>query len=360
MFEKAGVLILILLLALPAVASFLEFCAYFVAGKRLINKELFKLVEITAMICYPLFFFVVIDEKYNDCCTDSAVFSPDHKLTIYVIVAVCVLVYGYCAFRKNIAPPLIELFINSILMLSLVLNIFIAIHADQPLWLFGNLPVIMLVLLMLLKNHQLFLNYAKAVTFREDSRFQQMLWNFMQQDLLKKVPVLMLLFIPVLVIISVFLLLFSQEPDSVIRAFTDTYKHGLSQLDFECDNVNCGDHFLCSVAAGGHQSIVKPVRMGVRRGRPIVCNRQLLIANAFEELVETNFPGLHHRIRHQYNKVGDMIHRYYFVFNRKMVADLVYFLMKPLEWLFLIALYLTYKNPEAIITRQYMGNNTRI
>ncbi len=36
-------------------------------------------------------------------------------------------------------------------------------------------------------------------------------------------------------------------------------------------------------------------------------------------------------------------------------ADLIYFLMKPLEWLFLIVLYLVDANPENRIALQYTG-----
>ena len=47
--------------------------------------------------------------------------------------------------------------------------------------------------------------------------------------------------------------------------------------------MTCGGHYLCSVAAKGHTQIVKPERFGVRNGGRIICNRQLLISNAFED-----------------------------------------------------------------------------
>jgi hypothetical protein len=88
-------------------------------------------------------------------------------------------------------------------------------------------------------------------------------------------------------------------------------------------------------------------------------NRQLLVANAFEELLEQKLPGLHRPIRALYNKVGDFIHRYYGVFNNKWVADLVYVLMKPLEWVFVIVLYVADQKPENRIAQQYMDWNDR-
>ena len=86
-----------------------------------------------------------------------------------------------------------------------------------------------------------------------------------------------------------------------------------------------------------------------------MCNRQLLIANAFEELIEDNFPKLHKYIRRNYNKVGNVIHRYYLVFNIKIIADMVYIMMKPLEWFFLLVLYTFDRNPENRIAKQYLS-----
>ncbi|HTI92628.1 MAG TPA: DUF6688 family protein, partial [Puia sp.] len=176
----------------------------------------------------------------------------------------------------------------------------------------------------------------------------------------KKLPVLLLLCAPVLLILIGVLLLFGQQPDSFVRAFTDTYKEGFSQLNAQCDNVICPQgHFLCTVAAKGHGNFVKPLRSGIRGGQAITCNRQLLVANAFEELLEQKLPGLHRPIRALYNKVGDFIHKYYGVFNNEWVADLVYVLMKPLEWLFVIVLYASDRKPENRIAQQYMDWNDR-
>ncbi|MFT3701074.1 MAG: hypothetical protein QM802_01825 [Agriterribacter sp.] len=140
----------------------------------------------------------------------------------------------------------------------------------------------------------------------------------------------------------------------MIRAFTDTYKHGFSQLDYMCDNVECGAHFLCSVGANGHRRIVRPIRYGERNGGKIICNRQLLVSNAFEELLAEKFPKLHRVIRRKYNRVGNFIHRYYGIFNIKLVSDIVYILMKPAEWIFLLTLYSFDNKPENKIAKQYL------
>jgi len=173
-------------------------------------------------------------------------------------------------------------------------------------------------------------------------------------DAWMKFPILLVLCLPVLLVVTAILLLFGQKPDSIVRAFTETYKHGLSQWDYKCDNVNCGGHYLCSVAANGHQRFVRPERLGIRNGHTIVCNRQLLVSNAFEELVHERCPFIHRAIRKQYNKVGNFIHRYYGIFENKYVSDIVYILMKPLELFFIITLYMFDKHPENRIAKQYL------
>lgn len=170
----------------------------------------------------------------------------------------------------------------------------------------------------------------------------------------QKFPILVVLCLPLLTVVVGLLLLFGQKPDSIVRAFTETYKHGFSTLDYECANVNCGGHFLCSVAATGNPGLVKPVRRGIRGGKPIQCNRQLLVSNAFEELLEQHLPFVHRPIRRLYDRVGNIIHRNHDVFEKKWVANLVYLLMKPLEAVFTLVLYCCDRNPESRIAQQYM------
>lgn len=124
-----------------------------------------------------------------------------------------------------------------------------------------------------------------------------------------------------------------------------------------CDNVECGGHFLCSVGANGHKLIVKPIRYGERNGNKIICNRQLLISNAFEGLVQDKLPKVHKIIRKVYNHVGNLVHKHYHIFNNKLVSDFIYILMKPLELVFLITLYTFDNKPENRIAIQYLNKN---
>lgn len=161
-------------------------------------------------------------------------------------------------------------------------------------------------------------------------------------------PILLMLFF-VVALLEIFFVLAGQGLDAPVKAFTDTADWTFSQqippppLEYE-------GHYLCTVAAGGHGKVVKPIRLGRRRGAVIVVNRQLCVANAFEEAVAERFPTLHRRIRHAYDTYGYPLSN---LITTRGRADAVYILMKPLEWVFLLYLYLTDARPEERISRQY-------
>lgn len=163
-------------------------------------------------------------------------------------------------------------------------------------------------------------------------------------------PAAALLFaLPLLGIAVALLVLFGQQPDSLAKAWTETSGWNLSQ-QVSPPNVFYDEHYLCTVAAGGHRRLVKPLRMGARRGHPVIVNRQLCIANAFEQVLEERLPWLHRPIRCFYDKYGFPLARH---IRSPYAADAVYLLMKPLEWLFLAVLYAVDAEPEKRISVQY-------
>lgn len=161
-------------------------------------------------------------------------------------------------------------------------------------------------------------------------------------------PVLMCLFFTVAILEIIFVLL-GQGVDAPVKMFTDTADWTFSQ-QIPPPPADFDGHYLCTVAAGGHKKIVKPTRLGRRRGAIIVVNRQLCIANAFEDVIQERFPRFHKKIRHFYDTHGYPLSR---LITNERRADIVYFLMKPLEWIFLIFLYLVDRRPEERIERQY-------
>jgi len=158
------------------------------------------------------------------------------------------------------------------------------------------------------------------------------------------------LLIPICGILVMILALFGQRPDAIIRAFTETADWTFSQR-IPPPPLDHTGHYLCTVAANGHKSIVRPILIGKRHGKPIVVNRQLQIANAFEELVAEKAPQIHRRIRHTYDKYG-------YPFSRHIITPLrssfVYIAMKPFEWFFLLVLYTFDCTPENRIQKQYV------
>ena len=164
-----------------------------------------------------------------------------------------------------------------------------------------------------------------------------------------------LLMWPLLGILIALLLLAGQRPDAVIKAFTETAQWNLSQR-VAPQNIYYDEHYLCTVAAGGHKKIVKPLRLGVRHGHEVIVNRQLCVANAFEQILEEKTPNLHRAVRYVYDTCGFPVAR---LIHSRYTADIIYFLMKPLEWFFLIVLYLVDANPENRIALQYTGKSLR-
>lgn len=145
------------------------------------------------------------------------------------------------------------------------------------------------------------------------------------------------------------LLLFGQRPDNIIRAWTETSDWNLS-AKVSPQNIYYDEHYLCTVAAGGHPKIVKPLRKGMRHGHEVIVNRQLCIANAFEQILEEQVPVFHRYIRKIYDQYGFPVAK---AIRSPYIADVVYILMKPLEILFLFILYAVDVNPENRIAVQY-------
>lgn len=162
----------------------------------------------------------------------------------------------------------------------------------------------------------------------------------------------LVLFFPLLLLIICILMIFGQHPDSMIKVFTDTTTWTLSQKNHPPFLDHQG-HYLCTVAACGSPKIVKPLRIGSRYGNPIIVNRQLSVANAFENLIETKFPKTHRFIRRNYDKYGYPLSK---KITGRFGANLIYLAMKPLEWFFLVFIYSFSIKPEELINRQYRND----
>lgn len=132
--------------------------------------------------------------------------------------------------------------------------------------------------------------------------------------------------------------------------FTETCGHAFSRVPVHHVVVHdC--HYLCTVAAWGSPSLVRPERVGVRRGRPIVVNRQLAVANAFEDLLHHRWPRFGRFARAVYDRLGLPVSRWV---RWRWMADAIYLAMKPAEWAFYAFLVLADRDdPERRIDRMY-------
>jgi hypothetical protein len=137
---------------------------------------------------------------------------------------------------------------------------------------------------------------------------------------------------------------------AALAVFTETCGHALSAVPITHVAVHdC--HYLCTVAARGTPSLVRPERLGRRHGHPIVVNRQLAVANAFEDLLHARWPRFGRLARATYDRVGLPVSRH---ITRTWMADAVFLAMKPFEWGFYATLLLLDRgDPEDRIDRMY-------
>ena len=337
----------------------IDFLFFLFANRTVYRGRFYGILELMVMAGYPALYLSIFDGVVNECCYPDATFSPQHRLTIYVWISLVVIAYFFLSYRKSVGGPLLEVLLSVMLLIGFILNIFVAIHIEEMLWVIGSVPIGMLLLRKLIIQQRELIEAFASRDVADAPGWQRLFLRLIRSTVFVRFPIFLVLAAPLYLVVTSMLLLFGQKPDSIVRAFTETYRHGFSQLDYLCDNVNCGTHFLCSVAAKGHRGLVKPIRYGERNGSLMICNRQLLVSNAFEELIQVHFPVFHGWVRRRYNRVGSLVHKHYHFFNNRWVADMVYVIMKPLEWMFVLVLYFFDHKPENRIAQQYLHPDDR-
>lgn len=320
-----------------------------------IDTGIFTLgVSFTALYAKIVDFYPWYEQLYVGGGTYSPI-AEDSLLTFIVLCAVAVA--GYLLLRflgKKLSPLVAALCYGGVFLgLALVVMLFVQMATnitDTPailLLLFPFNYVLCAVRLM----RRTAATYAEQMTQAHyDNHFLQWCQRFMSKSA-SFLLISFLLAVPLLLVIVVILLLFGQQPDAVVKMFTETAEWTLSQK-IPPPRLEAEGHYLCTVAACGDEKVVKPLRAGKRHGRLIVVNRQLLVANAFEDLLAEKMPRLHRVIRATYDRIGLPISKY---ITTKRRSNAVYYLMKPLEWLFLVVLYTFDRKPENRICSQYLG-----
>lgn len=313
------------------------------------------ILDMLTIIVLPLLYLASETNPTNECCSPSSL-APEHMgvfWTLYIGISLIMVLLKYYRFTL---PPLLEFSGGAVILLGFIFNFVIGLQLNSNITEIGIGTVpIALWMIFLMQDR---VKYASLDTQEEDDedyldtpkakpsiQSSSSFLSFTLKSLLALPPVSFAFWL--------IQLLFGQKPDGFILLFTQTYYQTFSELTPLCENVDCGGHYLCSVAANGNPEIVKSNRIGYRHGHLIACNRQLLISNAFEQILEERVPSLHRLIRKKYDLVGDRIHKNYDIYKEPWVSHIVYFVMKPLEWFFLLILYCVDLKPENRIAVQY-------
>ena len=299
-----------------------------------------------------IFIFIVKDMTFYDW-SESLINSQKHALiwsgaypTFFTLAALTLLALIIYSYRDaNSLSPLANVFcISGILGGVVLLLVF-----DNQL----QVASFHTFFLLIYSIHLLWVRIKEWQEDRTEISYENRLLQWFHQLLnqSRNWPWLaVLVALPTLALVVLILMLFGQQPDSMIKAWTNTADWAFSQK-IPPQNLIIDEHYLCTVAAGGHEKVVKPQRMGVRHGHPVVVNRQLCIANAFEQVLEEKAPRFHRFLRRNYDRYGYPFAKH---IKKKWAMDLIYYLMKPLEWLFLLVLYLVDRKPENRIAMQYI------
>lgn len=299
-----------------------------------------------------IFIFIVKDMTFYDW-SENLINSQKHALiwsgaypTFFTLAALTLLALIIYSYRDaNSLSPLANVFcISGILGGVVLLLVF-----DNQL----QVASFHTFFLLIYSIHLLWVRIKEWQQDRTEISYENHLLQWLHQLLNKSRNwpwLAVLVALPTLALVVLVLMLFGQQPDSMIKAWTNTADWAFSQK-IPPQNLIIDEHYLCTVAVGGHEKVVKPQRMGVRHGHPVVVNRQLCIANAFEQVLEEKTPRFHRFLRRNYDRYGYPFAKH---IKKKWAMDLIYYLMKPLEWLFLLVLYLVDRKPENRIAMQYI------
>lgn len=296
---------------------------------------------------------------------DSQCYSPLGGKQIFSMLFYFI-VYQFSAYqvwqKGRKLPPLFLVGCLMFLGIGIVINVFLLIHisehdtssigmyvSDGGAFWFTPTAVLSLIIGVMLIIKIIKEEKEKAIERVFKNNFLNTCNQLLSERFSVQVWSTILLF-PFFIVITLILILFGQDYDSMVKVFTDTTTWGFSQK-MHPPILDHKGHYLCTVSAKGSPKIVKPIYLGKRHGNVIIVNRQLQIANAFEELIADFSPKIHYFIRSNYDKYGYDLSK---KIKTKTRSNITYILMKPLEWFFLICLYVSVEYPETKIKRQYM------
>lgn len=280
-------------------------------------------------------------------------FSSEHSLTLITFFALAIFGIIKLWLKGRSAPPLQFVLSLIFVIIGIIISVAVLFQISSNTqfydsWLFFFLPVTYAVTAVIL----IFKCIGEEATLATNKHYSNKFLNYLNKKMAHagyQPFYIMVFLIPVFVIIAAILVLFGQEVNSITKVFTETTTWNFSTKTHPPFLDHRG-HYLCTVAVCGNPKIVKPLRLGKRHGNELVVNRQLLVANAFEELISDHAPEIHAVIRRLYDRFGYPLSK---KINTPQKSNLVYRLMKPLEYFFIFCLYLCIEKPEEKIAKQY-------
>ncbi len=332
--------------------------------KKKIKEDVIDILTFVFGILLSTILYKVLDFKdYDDAIyigVDTVVHAPIASWSMPTVIGILILgiiSYILIKVRKTELPPLVIVFSMSGIMICSIFMVVLIIQLLQSL--FTGLIIMYLIIFpinYILCSIRAIIETMKYYKKKEiiPKEYNNKILNKCNKILnnISAWPILAIIFtVPLSIILICILVLFGQRPDEAIQAFLETSDWTLSQK-ISPPPVEYDAHYLCTVSLRGHKELVKPTRIGIRHGKKIVVNRQLCIANAFEDVIQEKTPQIHHLIRDIYDKYGYPLSKH---IKTAMQADITYIIMKPLEWIFLATLYLIDKKPENRIAMQYTG-----
>lgn len=307
--------------------------------------------------------------EISSCTANDEVFRPFAEPEVYALIAlhaITVLAYAISRRRPRALRPVAEVLVHATLMAGVAMQIVVGIHVGRwipvgfllaPVFMPCIAPILTVILYGAELRSRLRRRGKEAATppayVVVDSPFREgpvqaplpapeRIHKGLLASAFAVTPALLGLY-------AVIHALWLGRADGAMTVFTRTCGHVLSRVPIVVLPEDC--HYLCTVAARGHGWLVRPERVGRRGGVPILVNRQLALANAFEDLLHERWPRFGRFARRVYDRVGLPVSRY---IQRRWLADLTYLAMKPAEWLFAVALLLLDRgDPEDRIDRMY-------
>jgi hypothetical protein len=282
--------------------------------------------------------------------------SSEYAPTIIVLMVISLVGFYILRFFRHKLPPIPKCLCLAVLFIGIVLCVVYIIQ------IFGDLASELLIfgyaLLFPLNIIFCFIRLVWACAWEETSNAETLETDGKLTRLCKKSLkegqtwlVIFAFAVLIYIVITIVLILFGQSPDAAIRAFTQTSDWTLSAYNLPPPERIPSGHYLYTTALRGSKEFVKPLRLGIRGGEKIVVNRQLCVANAFEQYIMEKTPHFHKVVRALYDKYGYPLSIH---ITTKKRANMVYALMKPLEWFFVLFLYCFDKHPENRIAMQYL------